>query len=132
MESMMIQNPLGIIIGAVLAFVLSFIWYNPRVFGSAWMQANGITEGDESQSGPPILAMVVLFAYLLALGVFLSLIQAAIPAQFSTMTILLMLVGVLGTGGSLFGNRSKTVWAINGGYDASCIAVVALSLAYFA
>ena len=34
----------AILVAAVSALVVGFIWYNPKVFGNAWMEAAGLTE----------------------------------------------------------------------------------------
>ncbi len=60
-------NPIAIVVAAVSALVVGFIWYNPKVFGKAWMQAAGIT--DEQIKGGNMLkifGLALLFAFLLA------------------------------------------------------------------
>ena len=62
-------NPLAIVVAAVSALVVGFIWYNPKVFGTAWMQAAGMT--DEQIKGGNMLkifSLALLFAFLLALA----------------------------------------------------------------
>ncbi|GAA3656239.1 DUF1761 domain-containing protein [Flavivirga jejuensis] len=57
----------AIIVAAVSALVVGFIWYNPKVFGNAWMQAAGMT--DEQVKGgnmAKIFGLALLFAFLLA------------------------------------------------------------------
>jgi hypothetical protein len=60
-------NILAIIAAAVSALVVGFVWYNPKVFGSAWMQAADMTE--EKMKGAnmgKIFGLALLFAFLLA------------------------------------------------------------------
>ena len=60
-------NPIAIPIAAVAALVVGFIWYNPKVFGNAWMQAAGMT--DEQVKGgnmAKIFGLALVFAVLLA------------------------------------------------------------------
>jgi hypothetical protein len=60
-------NPLAIVVAAVSALVVGFFWYNPKVFGTAWMQAAGMT--DEQIKGGNMLkifGLALLFALLLA------------------------------------------------------------------
>ena len=60
-------NPIAIVAAAVSALVVGFIWYNPKVFGNAWMQAAGVT--DEQIKGGNMLkifGLALLFAFLLA------------------------------------------------------------------
>ncbi|WOD45017.1 DUF1761 domain-containing protein [Hwangdonia lutea] len=60
-------NPIAIPIAAVAALVVGFIWYNPKVFGNAWMQASGMTE-EKIKGGnmSKIFGLALFFAALLA------------------------------------------------------------------
>lgn len=60
-------NFLALIAAAVSALVIGFIWYNPKVFGSAWMKAAVMTE-EQIKGGnmAKILGLALLFAFLLA------------------------------------------------------------------
>lgn len=60
-------NPIAIPIAAVAALVVGFIWYNPKVFGNAWMKASGVTE-EKIKGGnmAVIFGLALLFAVLLA------------------------------------------------------------------
>jgi hypothetical protein len=60
-------NFLAILTAAVTALVVGFVWYNPKVFGNAWMKAAGMT--DEQVKGgnmAKIFGLALLFAILLA------------------------------------------------------------------
>lgn len=60
-------NFLAIAVAAVSALVVGFIWYHPKVFGNAWMQAAGITEAQLKGSNMlKIFGLSLLFAFLLA------------------------------------------------------------------
>lgn len=37
-------NWLAIVVATVVTFVVGFVWYNPKVFGTAWMKEAGLTE----------------------------------------------------------------------------------------
>ncbi|MEO7175209.1 MAG: DUF1761 domain-containing protein [Saprospiraceae bacterium] len=37
------MNPVVIFLTALLPLVIGFVWYNPKVFGTAWMKASGVT-----------------------------------------------------------------------------------------
>ena len=60
-------NILAILVAAISALVVGFVWYNPKVFGNAWMQAADITE-EKIKSGNmgKIFALALLFAFFLA------------------------------------------------------------------
>lgn len=61
------MNFLAIIAAAISALIVGFIWYNPKVFGNAWMQAAGLTE-DQIKGGnmAKILSLALLFAFMLS------------------------------------------------------------------
>ena len=61
------MNFLAILVAAVSALVVGFIWYNPKVFGNAWMKAADMTE--EKMKGAnmaKIFGLAILFAFMLA------------------------------------------------------------------
>ena len=60
-------NPIAIPIAAVAALVVGFIWYNPKVFGNAWMKASGMTE-EKMKGGnmAKIFGLALFFAALLS------------------------------------------------------------------
>lgn len=62
------MNFLAIIVAAASAIVMGFIWYNPKIFGNAWMKAAGVTE-EQIKSGnmAKILVLALFFALLIAL-----------------------------------------------------------------
>ncbi|MGM5469126.1 DUF1761 domain-containing protein [Flavobacteriaceae bacterium LMO-SS05] len=60
-------NILAILAAAVSALVVGFVWYNPKVFGNAWMQAADMNE--EKMKGAnmgKIFTLALIFAFLLA------------------------------------------------------------------
>jgi hypothetical protein len=61
------MNFLAILVAAISALVIGFIWYNPKVFGNAWMQAAGLTE-EQIKGGNmvKILSLALLFSFMLA------------------------------------------------------------------
>jgi uncharacterized membrane protein len=57
-------NWLSIVVGALVPLVVGFIWYNPKLFGNAWMESIGLKEGD-LQGGN--IAVIYGVAYVMAL-----------------------------------------------------------------
>lgn len=64
------MNFLAIIAAAFSALVVGFIWYNPKVFGNAWMQAADMNE-EKIKGGnmAKIFILAFIFAILLAMSV---------------------------------------------------------------
>jgi len=60
-------NILAILVAAISALLVGFVWYNPKVFGNAWMEASGMTE-EKIKVGNmgKIFALALIFAFLLA------------------------------------------------------------------
>ncbi len=60
-------NWLVIIGTGIIPLITGFVWYNPKVFGTAWMKASGMTE-EKAQSAnmPVIFGLTLVFGVLLA------------------------------------------------------------------
>jgi len=60
----------SILVPALVALPIGFIWYNPKVFGNAWMKTIGKTE-QELKDGLPNMVLVfgLIFAFMIALVV---------------------------------------------------------------
>ena len=53
-------NYLAVIVAAVVALVIGFIWYSPAVFGKRWMAYLGTTQAQLGNPGPTGLAVGVV------------------------------------------------------------------------
>ncbi len=58
-------------LAALIPTVLGFIWYNPKVFGTAWMNACGFTEED-LKGGNMVLIFVLCYVFSFFLASMLS------------------------------------------------------------
>lgn len=63
-------NMYAVLTATLAAVVLGFIWYHPKVFGTAWMQAAGLSE-EQMKGGnmAKIFSLALLFAFLLATAI---------------------------------------------------------------
>ncbi|OBQ51958.1 DUF1761 domain-containing protein [Tamlana sp. s12] len=60
-------NLLAMLVAAISALVIGFIWYHPKVFGTAWMRATGLTEADlKGGNMAKIFILALFFAFLLS------------------------------------------------------------------
>jgi len=60
-------NWLALIAASILPLVTGFIWYNPKVFGTAWMKESGMTEEKAKSMNPAkTYGLAVVLAFLLA------------------------------------------------------------------
>ncbi|MEO1030804.1 MAG: DUF1761 domain-containing protein [Bacteroidota bacterium] len=61
------MNILAIVVAAIVPLIVGAIWYNPKVLGTAWMKASGMTE--EKMKGGNI---AVIFGITLVLSILLA------------------------------------------------------------
>lgn len=57
----------AILVAAFSSFVVGFVWYNPKVFGSIWMKEIGMTE-EKARTGnmAKIFGLTFVFSFMLA------------------------------------------------------------------
>ncbi len=55
-------NFLILLLSALVPMVMGFIWYNPKVFGTIWMQEAGITE-DKMKNSPMVKIFLLSFLF---------------------------------------------------------------------
>ncbi|MEZ4852804.1 DUF1761 domain-containing protein [Flavobacterium sp.] len=63
----MLFNPIACIVAALSTFIVGFIWYNPKVFGTIWMQESGMTEEKAKQGN-----MLKIFGLTLVYSIIVS------------------------------------------------------------
>ena len=57
----------AILIAALSSFVVGYVWYNPKVFGTIWMNEIGMTEEKAKQGNmAKIFGLTFVFAFMLA------------------------------------------------------------------
>lgn len=76
------MNFYAILVAAVVNMVVGMIWYNPKLFGNAWMQEIGMTE-ESAKSGNmlKIFGFSFVFAFLIAFSLPASVIHEFGAAQ---------------------------------------------------
>lgn len=63
----MLFNPIAVVVAALSTFVVGFIWYNPKVFGTIWMQESGMTE-EKAKKGNMLKIFGLTFIYSLIIA----------------------------------------------------------------
>lgn len=105
-------NWLAVIVGAVVAFLLGWLWYSPKLFGVRWAEGVGVSLDDAS--GPSGVAMAAQ-----ALGTFLlSWVVGVTAAADALLTIILIVVTlvVLMVAGGKFSQKSGYAIATETGF----------------
>jgi hypothetical protein len=64
-------NFYAILVSAFSSLVVGFIWYNPKVFGTIWMNETGMTE-EKAQKGNMLKIFGLTFVYSLMLAFIMS------------------------------------------------------------
>lgn len=86
-----------IALSALIPLVIGFIWYNPKVFGTAWMHATGVTPEDGKK-----MNMAVVFGVTYLLGIFFGTALSFLTIhQFGVMSTLLNEPGFKETGSEM-------------------------------
>jgi hypothetical protein len=73
-----------LLLAALIPMVMGFIWYNPKVFGTAWMKAANITEDKMKGANMPVVFIV---SYILSIFLAMA-VQFMVIHQFSMYSIL--------------------------------------------
>lgn len=113
-------NWLAVGVGGVVAFLLGWLWYSPKLFGTKW--AEGVGVSIEDGSGPPAAAMImqVVGTFLLAWVVGVT---AASDALLTIILILATIVALMVAGG-LFSQKSSYAIATEAGFVVAMVVVM--------
>nr|MBA2412402.1 DUF1761 domain-containing protein [Burkholderiaceae bacterium] len=78
-------NFLIIAVAALVPLVIGFIWYNPKVFGNAWMAATGMTpEKGKEMNMVKVFSLTYLMSFFIAF-----LIQPMVIHQYGVFSVLM-------------------------------------------
>ncbi|RMG22798.1 MAG: DUF1761 domain-containing protein [Bacteroidetes bacterium] len=116
-------NWLALAVAAVSTLVAGFVWYNPKVFGKAWMEASGMTE-EKAQQGNMLLTFGLSLVLAFVAAIFISSMVAHGGEEFTTfkhgafhgMFLGLMVAAPVIITNALFEQKSWKYMAINAGY----------------
>jgi hypothetical protein len=112
MENFAEINWLAVAVGTVVAFLVGWAWYSPRVFGKKWAEGSGVALG--SAASMPVLAMVSQFAALLMLALVVGVTETSNSLYTAILAILTVAVFTLSSGA--FVKKSGYAMAVDTGY----------------
>lgn len=113
----------GLIVGAVLAFVLGWAWFSPMLFGNQWAAGHGVQLNNASTM--PMAAMGTQGLGLLLVAWFVALAEGA----WWMIAMAALGFAVLHLSNMLFGRKGPTLGYIKGGYWlASAVIMVIVQL----
>lgn len=77
-------NFIVLLIATLIPLVVGFVWYNPKVFGTAWMKVTGLTPEDGKKANMPLIfGLTALFSFFIAFSI-----QFIVIHQFSVAGLL--------------------------------------------
>lgn len=110
-------------VGAVVSFLLGWVWYSPRLFGTRWARGTGVEL--DSASAMPVAAMITQVLGLLLMSWFVG-VTAANNALLTVVLATLAFV-VLAYSGGMFGRKSAHARNVDAGYWLACLVVMILA-----
>ena len=121
---------IGIIVAAVVAFLLGGAWYSPPLFGNRWMTALGKTKEELGAPGP---AMAITFLTALVTSIGVALIEQRLILSTMGAVRLGLTLGVLIQGASMlsdqaFTKTSRELLYIQAGYRILMLVAIAVVL----
>ncbi|MDO3695691.1 DUF1761 domain-containing protein [Wenyingzhuangia sp. chi5] len=95
-------NLIVLLITAIVPLIIGFIWYNPKVLGTAWMKEIGMNPDKLEKPNP----MIFLWCYLLSLFISVALTPIVIH-QFGFFSVLMNEPGLNNPNSDLFAYTSE-------------------------
>lgn len=102
----------GVFVGAIVAFLLGWLWYSPKLFGTKWAQGVGVDLG--AASDMPMGAMLAQIIGLFLMSWFVG----VTAASNLLLTVILGTIAftVLAYAGGMFGHKSSYARNVDAGY----------------
>lgn len=115
-------NWVAVIVGAVIAFVLGWLWYSPKVFGTKWAEGVGVSIEDSEKPCAPALITQAIGTFLLAWVVGVTASHSALFTMILiTATIVLLMIA-----GGLFAQKSGAAITIEASFVVAMVIVMIL------
>lgn len=102
----------GVLSGAVVAFIVGWLWYSPVLFGKRWAADLGVELGKASEM--PMAAMAMQMIGLLLMSWFVGV--TAVGSALLTVILATLAFTILGLSAGMFGKQSSYVRNVNAGY----------------
>ncbi len=132
-------NPWAVLVSAIAAMVIGFLWYSPILFANPWMRLMGFDPNDKAK----IAEMQKGAGKIYALAFVASLVSAVVLAKIIAVTsvvsipygmkvgfaVWLGFVTTVQLTGALFGRQPTKLYVINTGYQLVCYLVMGAILA---
>lgn len=111
---------LAIGVGAIASFLLGWLWYSPKLFGTKWAQGVGVELG--SAASMPVGAMVSQLGGLFLMSWFVGV--TAVSNALLTVILATVAFTVLAYSGGMFAKKSGYARAVEAGYWIAALVVM--------
>jgi hypothetical protein len=118
---------LGVIFGAIAAFIGGWLWYSPMMFGKAWADGNKVQMGTAATM--PVGAMVAQVIGLFLMSWFVGV--TAVESKLITFILAVIAFGLLNASGGMFAKKPGAVIAIDFGYLVIAAVIMFIAQAIF-
>lgn len=118
----------GIAAATVAAYIVGAVWYHPAVFGTRWQAAQPHRKvPDDYQNAVP--GMVVQFFATLLTAILFAVLMGQLSAL-ATAVLLILVYLSASASGAIFAGKQRTVFYVDGGYEAVMLVVIGLMLTW--
>ena len=117
----------GVIVGAIVAFLVGWLWYSPKLFGVKWAEGSGVEM--DSADKMPMDAMAAQALGLLLMSWFVG----VTAANNALLTVILATIGfaVLQWSGNTFSGKSVYARNVDAGYWIAALAIMIVAQGIF-
>jgi hypothetical protein len=114
---------LAVIVGTIVSFLLGWLWYSTKLFGTKWAEGVGVDLG--GVTSVPVGALVSQFVGLFLMSWFVG----VTAASNALLTVILATLAftALGYSNGMFGMKSGSCRIIEAGYWILCLVIMVLS-----
>jgi hypothetical protein len=118
---------LAVVVGAVAAFLVGWLWYSPKLFGTKWAEGSHVQLG--SASAMPMGAMVTQAVGLLLMSWFVGV--TAVSSHLFTVILATVAFTVLAHSGNAFSGKSSYARMVDSGYWIVALVIMIIAQGIF-
>ena len=118
---------IAVVVGAIAAFLVGWIWYLPNVFGAKWAEGVGVDTGAASEM--PVGAMISQIIGLFLMSWFVGV--TAVSNALLTVILATVAFGTLAYSSGMFARKSAYARGVEAGYLAVSLVVMIVAQGIF-
>lgn len=118
---------IGVIIGAIVALLVAWVWYSPKVFGAKWAEGSGVDLGEARNM--PASPLIVQFIGLFLMSWFVGV--TAVNNALLTVILATAAFCVMYYANGMFGRRSAYARGVDVGYWIASLAIMIIAQGIF-